>query len=62
MENERLLTTPEVAEYLGVPVSTMYLWRQKGTAPKCYRVGKYMRYRREDVDAWLAERTDQESA
>lgn len=27
---ERLLTTQEVADYLGVPVATLYRWRTAG--------------------------------
>ena len=48
-------TTEEVAEYLGgVPVKTLEMWRYKGTGPKYMRVGKYVRYRWSDVEAWLA--------
>lgn len=31
--HERLLTIAEVAEYLGVPVGTLYQWRHKRTGP-----------------------------
>jgi excisionase family DNA binding protein len=47
-------TTEQVAEYLGVPVRTLELWRHKGAGPKYARVGKYVRYRWSDVEAWLA--------
>lgn len=50
----RLATTQEVATYLGVPVRTIWEWNYKGTGPRCTRVGKYLRFRWEDVDAWLA--------
>jgi excisionase family DNA binding protein len=49
----RLLSTEEVARILVVPVNTLYCWRYKGTGPKAYRVGKHLRYRLEDVLAWL---------
>jgi excisionase family DNA binding protein len=52
---DRLLTTDEVAEWLGVPVSTLYWWRSEGKAPPGFRVGKYVRYQRTDVLRWLAE-------
>jgi excisionase family DNA binding protein len=42
---ERLLTIAEVADYLGVPVGTMYQWRHKRTGPKGIRVGRHVRYR-----------------
>lgn len=49
----RLLSTKEVAGILVVPVNTLYCWRYKGTGPKAYRVGKHLRYRLEEVIAWL---------
>lgn len=49
----RLLSTEEVAWILAVPVNTLYCWRYKGTGPKAYRVGKYLRYRLVDVQRWL---------
>ncbi len=55
---DRLLTTAEVAGYLGVPVATVYAWNSRRLGPKRFRVGKYVRYRRTDVDAWL----DQQAA
>lgn len=53
----RLLTIEEVAEYLQVPVQTLYHWRYKRTGPKGVRVGRFVRYHRADVDAWLRART-----
>jgi excisionase family DNA binding protein len=51
-----VMTPEEVAGYLQVPVATLYAWRTKGTGPLAIRVGKHLRYRRADVDAWLEER------
>lgn len=50
---DRLLTTQELADYLGVPVSTVYTWRARGTAPEAVRVGRYTRYRMSAVSTWL---------
>ncbi len=47
------MTTDEVAQYLRVPVSTVHRWRSLGEAPKAARVGKHLRWRRADIDAWL---------
>lgn len=47
------MTTEEVAEYLGVPVQTVYIWRTKGTGPRAIKVGKHLRFRASDLDAWL---------
>lgn len=49
----KLLTVDEVAEYLGVPKATCYGWAQRGLGPKVARVGRYLRYRSADVDAWV---------
>lgn len=47
------LTTGQVAEYLSVPVSTLYQWRHRGLGPRAARVGRHLRYRRSDVDRWV---------
>ncbi len=44
----------DVSAFLGVPVATLYQWRHLGTGPKAYRLGKHLRYRQSDVEAWLA--------
>ncbi len=59
LTDSRLLTTPEVAQYLGIPVATLYQWRTRGIAPRAVRVGKYLRFRRADVDAWVERHTDE---
>ncbi len=46
--------SPEgLANYLDVPVRTVYSWRHKGEGPKGSRVGRHVRYRLSDVDSWL---------
>ncbi len=57
-QRKPLGTTPEVAAYLGVPIQTMHTWRTKGVGPRGIRVGKYVRYRWSDVDAWLESQAD----
>jgi excisionase family DNA binding protein len=52
-----LMTLPEVADYLRVPEKSLYIWRYKGTGPPAARVGRHLRYRRNDVDRWLNEQT-----
>jgi excisionase family DNA binding protein len=53
LPENRLWSVAETATYLGVPVSTMYLWRSEGRGPASRRVGKRLRYRPEDVKAWV---------
>jgi len=50
---ERLFSPEEVASYLGVPVKTLFQWRYKGVGPRGIRVGRHVRYRSDDVEAWL---------
>lgn len=49
-----LLTPAQLADYLSVPGGTIYAWNSRGTGPRRIRVGRHVRYRRVDVDAWLA--------
>jgi len=51
----RLWTVQDVAEYLGVPVGTLYYWRCKGYGPKGKRVGRYLRYEEAVVRQWFAQ-------
>ena len=51
--NSKLLSIEDVADYLGIPKNTLYQWRTKGYGPTGRRIGKYVRYRSEDVDAWV---------
>jgi excisionase family DNA binding protein len=53
---ERLLTTEEVAEWLQMPADTVRQWRADRTGPRGYKLGRHVRYRREDVEAWLEQR------
>lgn len=55
-ELPELLSTSELAQYLDVPLSTIYLWRNRGEGPPGFKVGKQVRYRVSDVVAWLDER------
>jgi excisionase family DNA binding protein len=50
---EGLWTAEQVAEYLNVPLGTLYQWSHRRQGPKVMRVGRYLRYRRADVESWL---------
>jgi excisionase family DNA binding protein len=56
-ERPRLLSIRELAAYLNVPVQTLYVWRYNGDGPRGIKVGRHVRYRPEDVEEWLEERT-----
>ena len=49
----RLWTAQDVADYLTVPLATLYQWRYLGTGPTAYRVGRHLRYDPGAVQAWL---------
>lgn len=50
-----LLTAPQVAEILGVEVQTLWQWRHRGRGPESFKLARELRYRRENVERWLAE-------
>jgi excisionase family DNA binding protein len=52
----RLLTQDELARYLGVKPGTLSAWRYRGQGPPAVKVGHLVRYRPQDVNAWLNER------
>jgi excisionase family DNA binding protein len=60
--SESLMTVEQVADYLNVPVKTVYRWRLTGTGPRGARVGRYVRFRRADVEAWVERRVEEERA
>lgn len=43
----------EIAAYLGVPVKTLYQWKYRGIGPTVHKVGRHLRYRWSEVDAWV---------
>lgn len=51
--DSRLLSTRQLADFLGVPVGTVYQWRYRGGGPPGYRIGRHTRYLPSEVTAWL---------
>ena len=49
-----LLSEKEVAAYLKLSVKTLQLWRYQGKGPAYCKVGRCVRYRPEDVAAFVA--------
>lgn len=50
----RPLRVRDAAEYLGLSVSTLRGWRQHGTGPASYCLGRTVLYDRDVLDAWVA--------
>jgi predicted DNA-binding transcriptional regulator AlpA len=51
-----LLDTKAAAAYLGLHPNTLEKRRVYGGSPKFCRLGRAVRYRPEDLDAWIAAR------
>ncbi len=54
---ERLLDTAEIAEQLGMSISTIRKWVHFGFIPHV-KLGRAVRFREKDVEAWIEERTE----
>ena len=53
---DRLLTVQDLADYLGVPVATIYAWRHRRQGPPGFRVGRHLRFRWSDIEQWISDR------
>jgi excisionase family DNA binding protein len=53
-EPDSIMTIEEVAAYLRIPKSTVYILAQEGKIP-CQKVGRQWRFRRQTIDQWLDE-------
>jgi predicted DNA-binding transcriptional regulator AlpA len=53
---EPLLTVKDVSELTGRSVTTLEKDRLYGTGPRYVKLGRHVRYRPEDIRAWLSER------
>ena len=47
-----VMTIEETAQYLRVPLSSLYKLAQTGKIP-CQKVGRHWRFRREAIERWL---------
>lgn len=50
----RLMTPDEAAAYMSVAAKTLANWRYIGIGPPYYKIGAGVRYRRSDLDAFIA--------
>jgi excisionase family DNA binding protein len=58
---DRLLTVQDLADYLDVPVATIYGWRYRRQGPPGFRIGKHLRFRWSDIERWIEDRITQTS-
>lgn len=52
-----LLTPTEAAKFLHVRPQTLACWRLYGKGPSFARIGRMIRYRREELERWIAAQT-----
>lgn len=48
-----MYTTREAAEYLKLSIGYLEALRQSGRGPIYHKLGRAVRYRKEDLDAWV---------
>jgi hypothetical protein len=53
--DEDFLTLPEVAEILRVPVNTLRWWRQRGSGPEFFKIGRRLVTTIGDLRSWIDE-------
>lgn len=62
-EKSQLLSPEGACAYLGgdkpLAVASLADWRHRGYGPRWCKIGHLVRYRREDLDAWLETRVQQ---
>jgi excisionase family DNA binding protein len=55
-KTKSILTPKQAAEHLSIPAGTLAQWRSQGRGPKYHKLGgRLVRYRLEDLEAYLAE-------
>jgi predicted DNA-binding transcriptional regulator AlpA len=59
---QRLLNEHQVADSCAISVLTLRKWRVEGRGPRYVKIGTLVRYRPEDVDAWIESHDTQRTA
>jgi predicted DNA-binding transcriptional regulator AlpA len=52
MVTEQNMTPRELAQREHVPLQTVYSWNSTGDGPRFMKIGRHVRYRLRDVEAW----------
>jgi excisionase family DNA binding protein len=55
---KQFIDVATLADYLGVPVSTVYDWRVNKKGPAAYRFGKHIMFAVSDVSDWIEQQRD----
>jgi excisionase family DNA binding protein len=59
---DAVLSMSELATRLRVSVQTIYDLRSQGRGPRGFRVGRELRFRTSEIDAWLARMEEADAA
>ena len=52
-DNARLVREPEAAEILAVKPATLRRWRWEGRGPRFHKIGRAVRYRHDELRAFV---------
>ena len=55
IKSKNIMTIKEVADYLGVHISTIYKYAQQGSIP-AFKIGSDWRFTKKHIDKWIEER------
>lgn len=55
-DKQTFLNTAEAAVYLDLQKTTLEAWRCRGGGPRFVKLGRSVRYRRIDLNAWVESR------
>jgi predicted DNA-binding transcriptional regulator AlpA len=57
--NEPMESLDWLSDLIRIPPRSIYNWRLRGEGPPAYRVGRHLRFRPSEVEAWLDSRRDE---
>lgn len=52
MRDAEWMSPADLAAEFGIPIASVYQWNSRGTGPRAAHIGRHVRYRRADVEAW----------
>lgn len=55
-------TTEQVSNLIGVQPNTLEIWRHRGIGPPFVKMGRLVRYKSADLDAWIDRQTRQNTS
>jgi predicted DNA-binding transcriptional regulator AlpA len=57
MDRQELLREKQVSKWINASTAALRRWRREGKGPKFVKLGRLVRYRVEDVEAWIGARS-----